>query len=185
MALLQLLVKFHSTTGLIAAVLLKEISEKPPSTTPTARAPGEPILGHLRVIPSDNAEYAYDRWSKECNSDILYFNVLGQDVVVLNSVQAAVDQVTGGTRLLTFQDRQNPKLVYIDYIVQETLHDVYDGMFIPKGSCVYANARAMTHDERIYSNPDRFDPDRHLAEATVWIVVASMLATLDIGKASS
>ncbi|KAI8270418.1 Cytochrome P450 monooxygenase COX2 [Colletotrichum sp. SAR11_239] len=53
--------------------------------------PGEPILGHLRVIPTDNPEYAYAAWSKEYNSDVLYFNVLGQDVVVLNSVKAAVD----------------------------------------------------------------------------------------------
>jgi cytochrome P450 len=135
-----------------------------------------------------------------------------------------LDEVVGENRLPTFEDR--PKLKYIDYIVQETLRwcpvspvgvphrsledDTYNGMFIPKGSFVYANARAMTHDERIYANPDTFDPDRYapleeggrgepfpvgqfgfgrrvcvgkyLAEASVWIVVASMLQTFTFDK---
>lgn len=139
--------------------------------------------------------------------------------------QRELDEVVGPGRLPTFVDRS--RLTYIDYIVQETLRwgpvspigvphrslkdDEYEGMFIPKGSFVYANARAMTHDERIYSNPEEFNPDRvipksagglgepfpvgqfgfgrrvcvgrHLAEASVWIVVATMLATLSINKA--
>jgi hypothetical protein len=51
----------------------------------------EPILGHLRIIPAENPEYYYQRLSKELNSDILSFSVLGQRVIVLNSVEAAVD----------------------------------------------------------------------------------------------
>ncbi|OHE93537.1 cytochrome P450 1A2 [Colletotrichum orchidophilum] len=144
---------------------------------------------------------------------------------VQDKAQRILDEVVGDSRLPTFEDR--PRLPYIDYIVQETLRwcpvspigvphrsledDVYDGMFIPKGSFVYANARAMTHDERTYSNPEAFDPDRyvpveqggrgepfpvgqfgfgrrvcvgqHLAEASVWIVVASMLATVKVDRA--
>jgi hypothetical protein len=57
---------------------------------PPGPAP-EPILGHLRIIPSTNPEYYYQKLSKELNSDILSFNVLGQRVIVLNSVEAAVD----------------------------------------------------------------------------------------------
>lgn len=52
---------------------------------------GEPILGHLRIIPASNPEYYYQEISKELGSDILSFNVLGQPVIVLNSVEAAVD----------------------------------------------------------------------------------------------
>ncbi|TDZ27794.1 Cytochrome P450 monooxygenase COX2 [Colletotrichum spinosum] len=144
---------------------------------------------------------------------------------IQEKAQKVIDGVTGGLRLPTFEDR--PRLSYIDYIVQETLRwcpvspigvphrsledDVYKDMLIPKGSFVYANARAMTHDERVYSDPEAFDPDRyipvdeggrgepfpvgqfgfgrricvgkHLAEASVWIVAASMLATLNIEKA--
>ncbi|GKT44721.1 tryptamine 4-monooxygenase [Colletotrichum spaethianum] len=144
---------------------------------------------------------------------------------VQEKAQRLIDEVVGDARLPTFEDR--PNLTYIDYVVQETFRwcpvspigvphrsledDVYNGMFIPKGSLVYANARAMTHDEHIYSDPENFYPDRyapieqggrgepfpvghfgfgrrlcvgqHLAEANVWIVVASMFATVQIGKA--
>ncbi len=139
--------------------------------------------------------------------------------------QKMIDEVIGNDRLPTFDDRD--KLPYIDNIVQETLRwcpvspigvphrslqdDIYDGMFIPKGSFVYANARAMTHDDRVYRDPDTFNPDRylpidqggwgepypvgqfgfgrricvgkHLAEASMWIAIASVLATFDIEKA--
>jgi hypothetical protein len=53
--------------------------------------PGEFLLGHLRVIPTFSPEYAFVKRSKQYRSDILSFNVLGQPVIVLNSVQAAVD----------------------------------------------------------------------------------------------
>ncbi|KAK1671749.1 cytochrome P450 [Colletotrichum godetiae] len=144
---------------------------------------------------------------------------------VQDKAQRMLDEVVEDGRLPTFEDRR--RLPYINYIVQETLRwcpvspigvphrsledDVYDGMFIPKGSFVYANARAMTHDERTYADAGAFDPDRyipiveggrgepfpvgqfgfgrrvcvgrHLAEASVWIVIASMLATVRIEKA--
>lgn len=101
----------------VVAVLLAVVLWKIPSSflfpkkTPYPLPPGpkgEPILGHLRVVPSDKPENAYAKWSKEyskslflnresvnliicSDSDVLYFNILGQPVVVLNSVQAAVD----------------------------------------------------------------------------------------------
>ncbi|KAI0481300.1 putative cytochrome P450 oxidoreductase [Xylariaceae sp. FL0804] len=53
--------------------------------------PGQPLLGHLRVIPDDHPEYAYAKWGKEYDSDILHFNVLGRSIVVLNSVESARD----------------------------------------------------------------------------------------------
>lgn len=143
---------------------------------------------------------------------------------IQTKAQRIIDQVVGRDRLPTFDDRA--KLPYIDNIVQETLRwcpvspvgvphrslqeDTYRGYRIPAGSFVYANARAMTHDETVYKNPDDFDPDRynppeeggrgepfpngnfgfgrricvgkHLAEASVWIVVVSMLSTMMIEK---
>ncbi|OAA72090.1 Cytochrome P450 [Cordyceps fumosorosea ARSEF 2679] len=140
--------------------------------------------------------------------------------------QQTLDQVVGRNRIPSFEDRQNPDLRYIEYLVQETLRwcpvspigiphrsiedDVYNGYFIPAGSFVYANARAMTHDLDIYLDPDEFDPERytpveeggrgepfpngqfgfgrrvcvgqHLAKATVWIVVAGILSTMDVKK---
>ncbi|KAI0058833.1 cytochrome P450 [Artomyces pyxidatus] len=41
-----------------------------------------------------------------------------------------------------------------------TSDDVYQGMFIPKGSCVLANLAAMLQDEAVYPEPDTLNPDR-------------------------
>ncbi|THH07896.1 hypothetical protein EW146_g9173 [Bondarzewia mesenterica] len=89
--------------------------------------------------------------------------------------------------------------------------DVYDGYFIPKGSYILANAWAMLHDPTTYPDPDAFKPERflnadgkfvedpilashfgfgrricpgrHLALATLWITVTSVLAVFNVTKA--
>lgn len=140
--------------------------------------------------------------------------------------QAEIDAVIGSTRLPEFSDR--PSLPYLEYVLQETLRwgpvspmgvphksmedDVYNGMFIPKGSLVYANARAMCYDEKIYKDPDTFNPmrfapvseggndeplpigpfgfgrricpGRHLADTTLWFMLTTMLATMSIDKST-
>ncbi|KDR82572.1 hypothetical protein GALMADRAFT_237960 [Galerina marginata CBS 339.88] len=87
--------------------------------------------------------------------------------------------------------------------------DVYKGYYIPKGSTIIANTWAMTRNEEKYPNPETFDPDRfldkegrlnddnmvlnfgfgrricpgrHLASATIWLTIVSVLATFDIRK---
>lgn len=149
--------------------------------------------------------------------------VLNPDVQF--SAQAALDRVVGPDRLPTFSDRAD--LPLIDYIVQETFRwaaasplgaphrsmadDTYKGYFIPAGSFVFANAQAMSRDERDYREPERFEPMRYapvedggrgepfprghfgfgrrvcpgqlLGEASVWMVVATLLHTLRIEKA--
>ncbi|GKT59242.1 cytochrome P450 [Colletotrichum tofieldiae] len=143
---------------------------------------------------------------------------------VQKKAQASIDRVVGHDRLPNLSDR--PSLQYIDHVVQEVYrwsplaplgiphksleNDVYNGMFIPKGSIVFFNSRAMTQDERIYKDPKSFNPDRYqpqssgghgeplplgqfgfgrrvcigrfLADNSVWIAVATMLATLNISK---
>jgi cytochrome P450 len=96
---------------------------------------------------------------------------------IQKKAQAEIDSVVGTDRLPSFEDRD--QLPYIERLIQETTRwsplspvgvphatvedDTYKDMFIPKGSVVFANAYAMTHDERIYSESDVFDPDRYLA----------------------
>jgi cytochrome P450 len=90
--------------------------------------------------------------------------------------------------------------------------DLYDGRLIPKGSLVFANIWAMLRDPDVFPEPDRFNPDRylekvdeetarrrdprmfvfgfgrrrcpgaHLVESSVWLMLATMLAMLDIEK---
>ncbi|KAF9259613.1 cytochrome P450 [Marasmius fiardii PR-910] len=87
--------------------------------------------------------------------------------------------------------------------------DVYKGYFIPKGSMILANLRGMSLDENTYADPHRFMPSRflpkpqgngephfesvwgfgrricigqHFANASLWMAMAHILATLDITK---
>jgi len=91
--------------------------------------------------------------------------------------------------------------------------DVYKDMHIPKGSLVFGNIWAILRDERIYANPSAFIPERflekvdptterrrdprnyvfgfgrrkcpgmNLVESSIWLLISSMIATLDISKA--
>ncbi|KAF8884122.1 cytochrome P450 [Infundibulicybe gibba] len=88
--------------------------------------------------------------------------------------------------------------------------DIYNGMYIPKGALVFGNVWSMTHDPNVYHDPDTFDPSRflpkpegneephpvgvfgfgrricpgqYLAEASVWIGIATILSQLDISRA--
>ncbi|KIJ97388.1 hypothetical protein K443DRAFT_681535 [Laccaria amethystina LaAM-08-1] len=90
--------------------------------------------------------------------------------------------------------------------------DAYEGYHIPKKAIVIANSWAMLHDDNEYVEPEKFNPDRfldkdgqlnpsvldparmafgfgrricpgiHIAQSTLWLVAASMLATFDITK---
>ncbi|KAJ7651442.1 cytochrome P450 [Mycena rosella] len=146
---------------------------------------------------------------------------------ILEKAQKELDSVLGPDRLPTFSDR--PSLPFIDAVVSEVYRwgvvlpmslphrlmedDVYRGMFIPKGSLVFANVWAITRDETLFPNASAFLPERylekvdpalakrrdprnyvfgfgrrrcpgvHLAESSVWLLVATVLATLDISKA--
>ncbi|KAI0490342.1 putative O-methylsterigmatocystin oxidoreductase [Xylaria cf. heliscus] len=51
--------------------------------------PGEPIIGHLRIIPTEHPEFRYVEWAKEYNTEILHFSVLGRSIIVLDSIEAA------------------------------------------------------------------------------------------------
>ncbi|KAG6819142.1 hypothetical protein H0H93_014943 [Arthromyces matolae] len=90
--------------------------------------------------------------------------------------QEEIDRIVGPDRLPEFSDRES--LPYVECLLQETQRwhptipfgvphysmedDVYDGMFIPKGSMVLANARGMTWNENVYEDPFTFNPDRFL-----------------------
>ncbi|KAM0283728.1 hypothetical protein ACHAQH_002317 [Verticillium albo-atrum] len=138
---------------------------------------------------------------------------------VQRSIQKELDEVVGPDRLPTFEDR--PRLRYLDRFINEVLRclplnplviphksieeDIYNGMRIPKGSIVFANASAMASDPSVYENPDAFDPDRflrgepespgnfgfgrrkcpgnYLALASVQIFIATLMTAFHIDKA--
>ncbi|KAF9002125.1 cytochrome P450 [Cyathus striatus] len=138
--------------------------------------------------------------------------------------QQEIDRVVGKGRLPELSDRSS--LPYVDAIQNEVLRwntvlpsgvphcsiddDVYNGVFIPKGTVIIANSYAILRDESIYADPDSFNPSRYLpkpegnaepypighfgfgrrlcpgqyiADASIWTAISSMLATLDIRRA--
>ncbi|EAU86925.2 cytochrome P450 [Coprinopsis cinerea okayama7 len=142
---------------------------------------------------------------------------------VLKKAQHEIDTVVGQDRLPTFSDRKS--LPYVEAVLSETWRwaspvplslphkltedDVYRGMYIPKGSLIFANIWAMTRDERIFPDPETFNPERylnmdpetkkkqdprnfifgfgrrlcpgnHIVDASLWLLVVRMMATLDI-----
>ncbi|CAE6414843.1 unnamed protein product [Rhizoctonia solani] len=83
--------------------------------------------------------------------------------------------------------------------------DTYKGYRIPKGAIVAGNVWAMTRDETVYKDPEAFDPDRfldpatppspvfgwgrrrcpgsHFAQSSLFITIATILMTFNIGAA--
>ncbi|KAJ6466260.1 cytochrome P450 [Mycena sanguinolenta] len=150
---------------------------------------------------------------------------------IQKKAQTEIDTVIGAGRLPEFEDR--PSLPFVEALYREVMRwkpvtplgvahastedDVYNGYFIPKGNSLSVcpvpsilTAWAMTHDESIYHEPDRFNPDRfftadgklneddtiltfgfgrriclgrHQADATVWATIVSVLSTFNIAKA--
>ncbi|KAI3615974.1 cytochrome p450 [Moniliophthora roreri] len=91
-----------------------------------------------------------------------------------------------------------------------TEDDRYSDYDIPQGSIVFANVWAMTHDERVYADPYKFNPERfldvngrlndddtilgfgfgrricvgqHFADAIMWLTIASVLTCFKISRA--
>lgn len=53
--------------------------------------PGLPLLGNLLDMPDNPSWMTYIRWSEKYNSDILRLNVLGSNIIIVNSLDAAND----------------------------------------------------------------------------------------------
>ncbi|KAL1889076.1 hypothetical protein Sste5346_009141 [Sporothrix stenoceras] len=179
----------------------------------------EPELSEDDIKGAAAAVYAAGQDTTWATLIVLILNMI-RNPDVQQKAQKVLDDALGD-RLPTFADRARPELAYIEHIVSETLRwcpvspvgvphrtvadDVYKGMFIPAGSYVYANARAITHDPDVYANPDAFEPERyargeplpvgqfgfgrricvgqHLAQASVWIAAACLLKTFTLKSA--
>ncbi|KAG8730772.1 hypothetical protein FRC11_005859 [Ceratobasidium sp. 423] len=140
--------------------------------------------------------------------------------------QAEIDETLGRAVLPTMSDYD--RLPYVNKLITEVLRwhpvlptglphvcfqdDVYRGYEVKKGTIVFGNIWAISRDERIYEDPDTFDPDRfddpglpqapvfgwgrrythmgfrkcpglHYADYSLFITIASLLATFSFAKA--
>ncbi|KAI3510644.1 hypothetical protein L1887_17776 [Cichorium endivia] len=108
---------------------------------------------------------------------ILARMVLHQDIQ--SKAQAEIDSVVGHGRPVA--DSDLPNLPYLQAIVKETLrvhppgpllsrarlaiHDTHVGPhMVPAGTTAMVNMWAITHDERVWSEPEMFKPERFLDE---------------------
>lgn len=98
---------------------------------------------------------------------------------VQSKAQAEIDTVIGHTRQVL--DSDIPNLPYLQAIIKECLrmhppgpllswarlaiHDVHVGSdFIPAGTTAMVNMWAITHDEKVWSEPEKFKPERFVEE---------------------
>ncbi|CAA7263056.1 unnamed protein product [Cyclocybe aegerita] len=153
-----------------------------------------------------------------------FFYTMAISPEVQKKAQAEIDRVVGNHRLPDFTDRAS--LPYIEAVYREVMRfapplplgmmhtlaedDFYGDYLLPKGTQVFANIWAITHDEGTYKDPDAFEPERffdedgslndddrvlaygygrricagkHVASATMWITIVSILACFNISKA--
>ncbi|KAF5325314.1 hypothetical protein D9619_009793 [Psilocybe cf. subviscida] len=99
---------------------------------------------------------------------------------VQEKAQAELDKVIGHGRMPEYEDREN--LPYINAVINEALRwrpvavlggqphavtedDVYNGMFIPKGSTIFANLYGIMRDPGMsfmFPDPEAFKPERFI-----------------------
>ncbi|KAH9475493.1 Cytochrome P450 monooxygenase COX2 [Psilocybe cubensis] len=162
---------------------------------------------------------------KTISSSGTFFCQMALHPEIQRKAQEELDRVVGSKRLPTLDDRKS--LPYLEAIYRELLrfkpplplavpHSLsaedhhYKGYFIPKGTLVYPNIWAMTHDENVYPDPFSFKPERFfdsngklndddrvlaygfgrricvgksIASSTLWLQIASVLACFNIEKA--
>ncbi|KAF9069316.1 cytochrome P450 [Rhodocollybia butyracea] len=114
----------------------------------------------------------FDRATMSSISSFLLAMVQNPDVQ--SKAQAEIDHVIGRDRLPTLEDRRS--LPYVESVYREVMRmqpplplgllhasiddDFYRGYHIPKGCTVVTNLWAMGRDPDVYSEPDKFMPER-------------------------
>ncbi|QRW15419.1 cytochrome P450 family protein [Ceratobasidium sp. AG-Ba] len=129
---------------------------------------------HIKLLASTLIAGGSDTTSA---STMMFLLAMVQYPEVATKIQAELDSVLGyAQRLPKIDDRED--MPYVKNAALELLRwqpitplaiphaamedDTYRGYRIPKGAVVMGNTWAITRDESIYPDPERFDPDRFL-----------------------
>ncbi|KAG6841262.1 hypothetical protein C0991_000402 [Blastosporella zonata] len=127
--------------------------------------PADPILGHLRLIPSTEQDVFFYKLGKEYG-DVVYLHVLGKPMIVLNSVKAAVDLLE--KRSMNYSDRPDfpifelmgwdPTVTFLHYGKQfSTQRKLLQG-YLNKNECVkyraFQTREARMLVQNLLSNPE-------------------------------
>ncbi|KAF4564799.1 hypothetical protein EYR40_010971 [Pleurotus pulmonarius] len=129
-----------SLAGIVSYVLNKSVTKTLPLPP---GPPADPLIGHLRVFPKANPELVFHNWAKTYG-DIIHLSFFGRSVVVLNSLEAAVDLLE--KRSAIYSDRPDlvvydlmgwtPNLAFLPYGERFKKHRaIFHSHFIPE-ACV-------------------------------------------------
>jgi hypothetical protein len=95
--------------GIVTLFAAALYSRRPKSKFPLPPGPkGSPIIGNIRQVPTERSDLQFAKWAQEYSSflpiprssssntnitesDIIYVSLLGQPVIILNSVKTATD----------------------------------------------------------------------------------------------
>ncbi|KAJ7773417.1 cytochrome P450 [Mycena metata] len=154
-----------------------------------------------------------------------FFLVMALHPDIQKKAQNEIDSIIGTHRLPEYGDR--PSLPFVEALYREVQRwrpvlplgvahatsedDIYEELWSDpiSGTTVISNTWAMTRDESVYTDPERFNPDRfftegklnnddvgiafgfgrricpgrHAADSTLWATIASILSTFNIAKA--
>ncbi|KAF8577323.1 cytochrome P450 [Ramaria rubella] len=111
MGSLQSVLSSTSTTPAIIALVLLYVflAKRDRSNLPPAPK-GLPLIGHLHLMPPTRSWIFFDELSRKLKSPLIYLNLAGQDMIVINDYDAAVELLD--KRSATYSSR--PRLVVAD-----------------------------------------------------------------------
>ncbi|GJE96466.1 cytochrome P450 [Phanerochaete sordida] len=72
--------------------------------------PGLPIVGNLLDVPTEFSWYTFAAWSRQYDSKMIHFKVLGRHVVVLNSHKVSQEIFEGRSRI--YSDRRQTVMMH-------------------------------------------------------------------------
>ncbi|KAJ7154753.1 putative monooxygenase [Mycena filopes] len=106
---------------------------------------------------------------------LVFFLAMMLNPAVQDKARKELDAIIGRDRLPTIKDKAS--LPYMRSLMTEvfrwhqavplgiphalTKDDIYEGMYLPKGSLMIPNVWYMLHDPEVYPDPHTFNPDRY------------------------
>ncbi|KAI0920701.1 hypothetical protein AcW1_002368 [Taiwanofungus camphoratus] len=108
-------------TGLLAIVLVAGLLTRRKRLPLPPGPPGLPILGNIYDVPKTHEWLAYQQWARDFDSDVIYLNLCGTPVVVVNSTEAAFELFERRSSL--YSDR--PRMTMLNDLVGCDWHFVF------------------------------------------------------------